>query len=212
MDPGNRPAEQGLGRAPDLTDLEWEEVLKRLTLHAVSKVMPLVWRGVPGSNGGHVPGGKEAADLAAEAIVDTLEGRRTWNRADEPDFFEFLKGVVDSKVNHLAVSQENKRSRRIEGDGVRESPAYLVPDKARGPATGAAEKDGAERFRVAIIKEIGDDELVQKIFECLEAEITKPAEMAEVLGRDVTEINNAQKRLRNRTTKAMSALERRSAR
>ena len=212
MEPGKRLSEAGLGRTPELTDEEWEKMTKRLTLHAVRKLMPLVWRGVRGSNGGHAPGGAEAADFAAEAIVDTLEGRRTWNREAQPDFFEFLKGVVDSKVNHLANSQENRRARRIEHDGAGDPLAHLVPDKRRSPHVSLEEKDGAERFRAAVLKEIRDDDVAVRILECLEAEITKPSEMAVLLECEVAEVNNAQKRLRRGVTRAMSELKPRSGR
>jgi hypothetical protein len=58
-----------------------------------------------------------------------------------------------------------------------------------------------EGFRAAVIAVIKDDPLAVSIFECLEADITKPSEMAELLDKEVTEINNAQKRLRNKVDK-----------
>ena len=58
--------------------------------------------GILGSRGGMAPGGIEAADLAAAAIVDILEGNRVWDPKAHPDLLNFLRSVVDSKVSPYA--------------------------------------------------------------------------------------------------------------
>lgn len=205
MELANPSPSAGMSQPPNLTDKEWEELYRRLTLYAAWKVARLAWRGGNGST----PGAKDAADFAAEAIAHTLEGRRSWNREKTHDFFEHLKGVVDSRVSALANSTENKRSTQLEHDGINEP---LIPHRARGPQAEVADREDSERFRSAVFKEIEGDELAQKIVECIDANITKPAEMAVVLERDVLEVNNGQKRLRRAVNKAMTALGRRSGR
>ena len=61
----------------------------------------------------------------------------------------------------------------------------------------------AQQFRKLVLREIGDDELVVRLFECISAEITAPSEIAILLERDVKEINNAQKRLRRKVESAL---------
>jgi hypothetical protein len=191
---------------PELTNDEWTELVERLTHHAACKLARLTWRGLKLKRGGAVPGGVCPADLAAEAITDCIEGKRQWNQEAEPDFLSFLRSVVDSKVSHLAELLENRFTRRI-AESKEGLPAYEVPDRAPDPAKVCLDKDALEKLRAAILKEIEGDTLVEGIFECLESEITKPADIAVVLGVDVKEVNNAQKRLRRKVEKVKNNLE-----
>ncbi len=52
-----------------------------------------------------------------------------------------------------------------------------------------------------MLKEIGTDEFLVQLFECLQADITKPSEIAEILDMEVEEINNGKKKLRRRLEK-----------
>ena len=92
----------------DISDRQWTVIMNRLTLHADNKLRRLIWRGVPGLRGGIPAGGIRAEDLAAEAIVDLLEGRRVWNATRDPDLLNWLRDVVDSKVSHLVECKENR--------------------------------------------------------------------------------------------------------
>jgi hypothetical protein len=71
------------------------------------------------------------------------------------------------------------------------------------PETIVAEREAAERFRKLVVPEIRGDQLVERLFECLEAGYEKPAEIADLLGVDVKEIYNAQKRLGTKVEKAL---------
>lgn len=190
---------------PELTNEQWNELVERLARYAYCKLARLYWRGLPLSAGGAPPGGVDAADLAADAIVDTIEGTRVWDQEAEPDLYRFLRSVVDSKVNHLAESLENQLTRRLDppGEGDTQPAAYQIADRAPDPATVCADRKALERFRALVLAVIQGDKLAEGVFSCLEAEITKPSEMAVILEVRVEEINNAQKRLRRRVEKAM---------
>jgi hypothetical protein len=185
-----------------LSEDELLELVERLTDYAYCKLVHLRWRGLSIKRGGSIPGGVEPGDLALQAIVDLIDGTRCWDREKNKDLLGFLKGVIDSQVSNLVNRAENRQSRWMTepADG-HDGPEFEVSQPGFTPYETVANKEAMEKFRAAIVKEIGDDPLVMSIFECLEADITKPAEMALLLEKDVSEINNAQKRLRNKVTK-----------
>jgi DNA-directed RNA polymerase specialized sigma24 family protein len=185
-----------VAEVPKLSPIEWEDLLERLALHASNKLAKLYWRGAYARHGGAPPGAVEAADLAAEAITDLLDGVRTWDKTKCPSFTAFLMGVVDSKVNHLAESLENRRTRRFEEHG--SGNGREISTEMENPAALVADEEYARLFHSALVTEIGDDPLALKLLECFEAGVTRPAEIAQLLGVDVSEINNAQKRLRRK--------------
>jgi hypothetical protein len=196
-----------VANVPNWTDEQWKEAVERLTLHAYRKFVRLHWRGMPFARGGAVPGGVTPQDVAAEAIEDAIAGKRVWNRQAEPDFYSFLRSVVDSKVSHLAECLENQLTRRIlvPADGDDPPPAYEVADPALDPATVCVNKDSLEKFRGAVLAAVQGDTLVEGVFSCLEAEVTRPQDMAVLLDSTVKDINNAQKRLRRKVEQVMKA-------
>lgn len=202
-----------MSQVPNLSEEKWAEIHKRLTLYAEDKVFERWWRGARGSkcargsDSASIPGGLGPADIASEAIVDFINGTRVWNQAKQPDLLKFLKGVVDSKVNHLATSVENKKMRNPvptkDEDGNEQE--FDIEAKERGAEVIHAVELAAEVLE-ALRAEIGGDPLVEQILDCLEAEITTPSDMAAVLGTSVKDINNAQKRLRTKVEKVRRTL------
>lgn len=179
---------------PNLTETEWDEITKRLILYAHHRVFRLWWRGLC----------PDPAEIAAVAICKVIDGTRNWNRSDQPDFEAFLKGIVDSEISHQVTASDN---RRRSSDQVSDTVAFDsrpsphgAPDRRMRDADNVAE---AEQFRTLVLQEIGDDELVVRLFECLSADITAPSEIAILLERDVKEVNNAQKRLRRKVDSAL---------
>jgi RNA polymerase sigma factor (sigma-70 family) len=192
---GGGVVEGGTNAMPALKDAEWEELLERLTLYADNCVVRLTWRGLRRAKGGAVPGGIEAADLAQETIVDVIEGSRRYDPAAQPDFFRFLQDVVDSKVSHLATSAENRKSRRPEDSLDDDAPALDRVERAPPPEDQVAEDEALARLRRDARDAVAKDPLAKRIFECLDAGVTKPGEIATLLGISVEEIYNAQKRM-----------------
>lgn len=202
-----RPAGNGggddLATIQDLSGDNLLKLLKRLTLYADRKLVRLRWRGI---QGGAPPRGIQAEDLAAEAITRVIEGKRAWDQQEQPDVLQFLKGIVDSLVSQLVNSFDNRRTRRLGPTGVGEegSAAPTFAGRELDPAQFVADREAAERFRAPILKALEGDAVASQVFECLEADITKPSEIAEYLGISVTDINNAQKRLWRKVENALN--------
>ncbi len=196
-----------LANIPQLSDDQWTELVERLTLHASWKLLRLYWRGIMGSRGGTVPGGVEPTDLASAAIVDVLEGTRVWDSQAQPDFLRYLRSVVDSKVSHLVQEVENQKSRRIAPPGSAEegAKAHGAAGRESDPTEVVQNHEAADSFRALVFKAVEGDDLAYQVFECLDAEYTKPTEMAELLGVPVTDVNNAQKRLRRKVSELLKA-------
>jgi len=172
--------------------------------------MRLRWRGVPGTKGGRAPGGVQACDLAAEALVLVIEGRRAWDPVSHPDFEQYLRSIIDSRVSALVTSAENRRTRRVESavpvaDGPEapdDPPEAQFPDPmSPEPGDVVATRELRDQARALMEAELGNDPSALSILECLEADITKPAEIAELAGVSVEEIYNAQRRFRRAAEK-----------
>ena len=189
----------------DIPNLSDDELVERLALHAHSKLRKLFWRGVPYTQGGAVPGGVSPEDLAAEAVESFLDGTRVWDKTKKPEFLDFLMSVVDSKVSHLVESAENRQSRRIKEDQNNE-PAYNVTTSAKATADSLVDNEQQDLVREAIFAAIKDDELATGVLECMDADLTKPSQIADHLGVDVKDVNNAQKRLRRAVDKAFASI------
>lgn len=186
----------------DLPGDELLKILKRLTLHADRKLARLRWRGV---QGGSPPAGIQGEDVATDAITSVIEGTRAWDPKAQPDLLKYLRSVVDSMVSKLVNSVDNRKMRRLGPPGTSDesSPAYEAAGREPDPAELAASREAAEKFRGPIVEALKDDELAYQVFECLEADITKPSDIAEYLGLSVGEVNNAQKRIRRKVEGAV---------
>ena len=195
-----------MAEIPELSEAEWGELVERLTLYADSKLRTLWWQGETYTKDASVPGGVSAEDLAASAIESFLDESRIWDKNSEPDFQGFLKSVIDSKVSHLVNSAENKISRRLNTTRRENEPAFQVAATSRKPEAVAAEHDSLEKLKQALIGELEKDDMAKSILECFDANITKPCEIADVLEVDISEVNNAQKRLRRVAKKACDKL------
>jgi hypothetical protein len=192
-----------LAAYPELSDDEWVVVVKRLTHHAAWQINRHAWRGLRLDQGGSVPGGVDPADLASEAITDVINGTRNWNQESDPDFLDYLRSVVDSKVSHLVRRRENRVSRRMAPPDDTDEPGFDAPGPDLDPLILYIEQESIEerqkfldRRRDEIRQQIAGDKLAEGILNCLAEGYTKPADMAVLLGVEVKEINNAQKRLR----------------
>ena len=183
----------------DISDRQWTVIVNRLTLHADNKLRRLIWRGVPGRRGGTPAGGVRAEDLAAESIIDLLEGRRVWDATRDPDLLEWLRDVVDSKVSHLVECKENRVLRRFLSD-MNEADITAVSRGAnnsqRPPEESLAEAEEVAALCESIRVEFAGDDVASRLFRCCIDGVSKPAEMAVILQLPVQTIYDAQKRLR----------------
>ena len=141
-------------------------------------------------------------DFALSAIEMLLSGDRKWNREVDPTVEEHLKGTIDSDVNHLANSYDN-RFGKLPPEAEEGQEPFMLQIKGReaSPEQVVIDRDWQERFQKAVMKEIGADEFLMQLFYCLQSDVTKPSEIAEILDMEVEEINNGKKKLRRRLEK-----------
>lgn len=195
-----------MAEIPELTDDQWAELTERLTLYASCKLVRRYWRGLRVKRSESVTKGHEAGDLAADAIVAVLEGKReSWNREAYPDFYRFLQSVVDSKISALVRSAENRQTRRLEQphEGAPPAEAYTVKSNSPRPDQLVEDAEWKEKFRSALAKAMADDTLSLALFDCLYAGVNDRSEIAQYLDVNVNDVYNAQKRLQRRVEAVM---------
>jgi DNA-directed RNA polymerase specialized sigma24 family protein len=185
----------------NVTEDEWAQYHKRLTLHAGGFFVAYGWR----ANGGWAgPGGITPGDIAAEAILKVLDGTRRYDPSTGLKLMTFLRNVVRSLVNHLAEAANTQHSRPMPQIHLSdtEDPVDMEPEGDEpDPLDNCIKNETLANLKAMSAKE--DDPLLVDILECMNADITKPAEIAEYLNVDVKTINNAQKRLWRKAEKML---------
>jgi hypothetical protein len=194
---------------PDVQDRmageDWERITLLLVDYALFKVRRLKWRTGDQES---LPEGKTAEDLAYEAIEKVLSGARKWDPATCPELVGYLKGVVDSLVSHLVISEEHRRVRRMpqteEGQEVEELLTLAKPGAETAehlvtiqidPEAQTAGKMEAERFVGEIFEGIAGDKELEMVMDALLRGNVKPREIAAETGIDVERIYKLREKL-----------------
>lgn len=186
-----------MGDLPNLTDQEWQVLLKRLTLYANAKARKLAWRGLMGGDEQSMPHGHGPDSLASEAIKSVLNDERKCEAVDGDGLLRFLMDVVDSMISHLVSSAENRKTRPMPDTGRDDAPDSWHPASAPedSPVARAAEAEAARVFQEKAQKALNGEPKLLELFECLKADFTGRKEIAEVLGVTEDEVTNLKKRL-----------------
>jgi len=177
------------GHLESLDGIDWEDVGIRLTAYSTWKAANLRWRT---GRAGDLAAGKTPEDVAEDAIWKVFEGRRRWDPQRGP-LLPYLRRVVDSLMNELAESADNRRQQRLDEDG--------LPHRAAADGDpGAAER--VERLRAVLAREDKPDLLaiVDAVVQSCEP---TPQAIAGQLGTTVLDVNNRLKRLRRFAHKLM---------
>jgi hypothetical protein len=165
-----------------------EALIQRLVLYAAQKMARHYWQGVLG---GEPPGGEQAMDFVEQAIQKTIKGAegirdsdgyRDWDHNAQPNLYLHLKSVVDSDINHLAESWENKHFRsavtlkRVTDDGEEIDGMAMLPADAILPGDSCAQAE-QEQARENVLFEfvdfVSDDPQLTKVLELLFADVKK---------------------------------------
>jgi len=140
--------------------------------------------------------GLDPEDLIQQALVKTLDGRRSWNKAGV-DFVGHLMGAISSDVSHHGEQVEANPAIRTEADLLRNtedeksSPLDLLPHQATNAERAEMAKEEVERIRNLF----RDDTLVTLLIDGF-AEGLKGSQIQEALGISRAEYEAAMKRLR----------------
>lgn len=180
-----------------------ERLLKRLTHHALCKMRRLTWRGAYVARGGSVPGGHEPYDFALDAIAKAMDGTRPWNREKYTSLEGFLRSIIDSDINHLVESVDNATGRRLASASGKDETvrAYAVCGKEPNPLMVVIDKEWQVQFHEAAAKELKGEAFLGNLLECMDAGITEPRDIADILGTATDTVNNEKKKLRRRLDK-----------
>ncbi len=177
------------------------DAVARLIAYAEQKVRRLYWQGILG---GEMPEGYEPGDLVAQAVERVIDGRRKWDPEETPDLLEYLTSVIDSLTSNLVKGWANRRMRT---DAALTSPKERERGRSAfdGVCDGRSDpgnellrkeqKQEADAFLWALLEDLGDDPLLQKMVECFVDGVTKPAQIAQELKVKTKEIKAPHKNL-----------------
>ncbi|MBU1369132.1 MAG: hypothetical protein KJ578_07375 [Bacteroidetes bacterium] len=128
--------------------------------------------------------GKTPEDFVGEVLMKVAKGERDWSKA-KCSFKDFLFSCLKSHLYNFFKSFEQKYE------------AELPDIESRAP------ENELELKQIAIqkLKEDGADQDEIDVFECWIEDMNKPAEIAELLGKNVKEIYNITKRLERKIPK-----------
>ena len=189
----------------ELLRVDWAETGMKLAAYAAFRSRNLSWR-----TGSEVAlaKGLMPEDIAAQAIASVIAGERKWEPQRGP-LLPFLRRVVDSLLNHLALSSDNRRIERLAQD---EASSYggeriAFHDGAAGPwplgpedfdAAGSSESEYDADERIDRLAEAakGTPELAEVLNAILEFNEARPRLIALRIGKPVNHVNNCLKRLR----------------
>jgi hypothetical protein len=195
-----------LDTVKELLNTDWKETGLRLAGYAAFRARNLAWRT---GRSDSLAKGLMPDDIAAQAILSVISGERSWDPEKGP-LLPFLKRVVDSLLNHLAESSDNRRveplfseheealhQQRVElladcGEKVTISQASLVRAELVPEPEDSGERKIQQLFAVAKEK----PELAELLQAILDFDEVRPRCIALRIGKSVAHVNNCLKRLR----------------
>ena len=176
--PDSTPTPTMQGSARDIWDAlspaEWKELCLRLLLCATKRHIKYLK---------DIPGAPEPRDLVQAALTDWFTGKR--NCPENTKLLHCLCMIIKSKVSHVLNSADT--ARRVDGK------PDISPDKT-------AEKDHFHQFTLEELERVIQDDplLVSLVRLYYKDPSLKAADCAEMLGKPVHEIYNANRRLKRK--------------
>lgn len=156
---------------------------------------------------------REAAEeLAQDAVVRTMTGKRTWNPAKVPDLDYFLSGVMRSILSAARKSPtfltEPLSTVPVAHDcdeGVSADEALgTLDDRARGMKGPEEELLDAESYSLVVDRALdaaGDDASAAKVVDAVVDGCEKVAEIADTTGLTADQVYSATRKIRDRVWK-----------
>lgn len=169
---------------------DWDDLVPRLLLLAVSRLQRMTWRG---ERRGPPPGAQEAGDFVNDAISKTIAGVRIWN-PEACTLFQHLAGVVVSDISHAAGSMENRSTLRDDPEDGQGGIAATVGDDVPNQESVTAWR--SEQRRLLHHLERVDPALRDMAELMLVQDMQETADLSRVLAVPPAEIANRRKRLK----------------
>jgi DNA-directed RNA polymerase specialized sigma24 family protein len=134
--------------------------------------------------------GKTPEDFVGEVLMKVAEGERDWSKAKVP-FKDFLFGCLKSHLYNFFKSFEQKYEAEL-------------PDIESGEES--ENESVLKQIAIQKLKDDGADQDEIDVFECWIEGMDKPAEIAELSGKNVKEIYNITKRLERKMPKLQTLI------
>ena len=198
---------KALDAVSEISTEKWKDIALELGRYALSVSRKLRWRT---QNPVELPGGETVDSIVSKSIEKLFSGDRHWDPDKEPDVKQYLMGVIDSLLNHLADSKENTLITVTPEPGSTDAPAWESGSPKRDPAADwlvparpspealVLKQERAhleDRALDLLIDECADDEILINVLEAMMDGHEKPAEIAKAKGMSIKEVYNATKRL-----------------
>jgi hypothetical protein len=193
-----------------ISEDEWREIAVDLERYALSVSRTLRWRT---QNALELPGGETVGSIVSKAIEKLFSGDREWDPEEGPDIRAYLRGVIDSLLNHLAESHDNILVTVVPNAQSADAPAWESGSPKRDPAVDwlvpaqrSPEAHLLRREQTALedralgllLDECSDDPVLMAVLEAMMDGYDKPAEISEHKGIPVKDVYNAIKKLDRR--------------
>jgi hypothetical protein len=170
---------------------DWEDLIPRLLLLAISRLRRMSWHG---ERRGAPPGAAEAEDFVNDAVSKTIAGIRIWNPA-ACSLFQHLAGVIVSDISHAAQSTENRATLRDGGAPMGgASVTAMIADAAPSQESVAAWR--SEQRRLLDHLTALDADLGRLAELMLLRDMQETTELCAALGVSAAEVANRRKRLK----------------
>jgi hypothetical protein len=170
---------------------DWEDLVPRLLLLAVSRLQRMTWRG---ARRGPPPGAAEAEDFVNDAISKSIAGVRIWN-PQACSLFQHLAGVIVSDISHAAESLENRSTLRDTADADASS-GVMAEIGADTPDQEAVAVWRSEQRRLLEHLERVDPALREMAELMLMRDMQETADLSRNLGVSAAAVANRRKRLK----------------
>jgi hypothetical protein len=190
-----------------ISDEEWRIIALDLERYALGVSRSLRWRT---HNPEELPGAETIGSIVSKAIEKLFSADRHWDPEQHPDITKYLRDVIDSLLNHLAESPENRLLTPAPDADSPDAPAWetgsakrdpaadwLIPERPSPEAVLLRQEQVATEDQALglLIDECADDEILIKVLEAMLDGAETPAEISQLKGIPVTDVYNASKRL-----------------
>jgi DNA-directed RNA polymerase specialized sigma24 family protein len=155
---------------------DMNEIIDSMTAYAYGRIKTLGVKDLEG---------KTPEDFVGEVLMKVAEGERDWSKA-KCSFKDFLFGCLKSHLSNFFKSFE-----KVHEDG--------MPDIESGVESGSESE--LKNIAIKKLKEAGANQDEIDVFECWMDNMNKPAEIADLLGKNVKEVYNITKRLERKMPK-----------
>lgn len=195
-----------MDRVKELLKNDWRETGIRLAGYAAFRARNLAWR-----TGSHdfLAKGLMPDDIAAQAILSVISDERSWD-PDRGPLMPFLRRVVDSLLNHLAESNDNRRVERLlleHEEALQQKGSAPLADRAAWATAFQANPTRAEfgpepeddnELKIQQLFAVAREkpELLELLHAMIDFDEVRPRCIASRIGKSVAHVNNCLKRLR----------------